>query len=291
MPDFDLASLKPIIVAHFPDLAHARFTLLPPGWHSTAVDVDDDWVFKFPRGEDAERALRKEASLLAAVRPHIAMPVPELSLIAGPPLFSRHRKLKGEHLIAADYAHLPERARSGLAAALARFYADLHGLDTTRMTAAGAAAIRPWLAPDDILRKAWPILPAKLRAPTERSVTAWRELAPDPYGTIYGFFDGHGWNMAFDHATRRLNGVYDFADSGLGPLHQDFIYSNFISRDLTSRIIAGYEHTTGRLLDHRRIVLLTTIHRLSELAEVADDPAHIPLMLKHLDAWMRGGVG
>src|SRR5919106_64050 len=62
-----------------------------------------------------------------------------------------------------------------------------------------------------------------------------------PYGTTYGFFDGHGWNMAFDHTTNRLNGVYDFADSGFGPLHQEFIYTNLIARDLTARIVAEYE--------------------------------------------------
>jgi len=288
MPEFDLTSLKPIIVAHFPGLAPSRFSLLPKGWHSTAVDVDDTWVFKFPRGADAEAALRTEASLLAALRPQVAMPVPELSLIEGPPLFSRHRKLKGEQLTAAHYADLPEPARRRLAAALARFYADLHALDVARMTAAGAASLRPWRDADDIGRKTWPFLPASLRAYAERMLVAWQRLGPDPYGIIYGFFDGHGWNMAFDHEAQRLNGVYDFADSGLGQLHQDFIYSNFIARDLTSRVIADYERITGKLLDRERIALLTAIHRLWELAEVADDPAHIHLMLRHVVEWAQG---
>ena len=44
-------------------------------------------------------------------------------------------------------------------------------------------------------------------------------MPPDPLGTVYGFFDGHGWNMAFDHARGRLNGIFDFGDSGFGPLH------------------------------------------------------------------------
>jgi aminoglycoside phosphotransferase (APT) family kinase protein len=285
MLEFDLTSLKSIIVAHFPGLAPARFSLLPQGWHSTAVDVDDTWVFKFPRGADAEAALRTEASLLAALRPHVAMPIPALSLIEGPPLFSRHRKLKGEQLTAARYAHLPEAARRRLAAALARFYADLHALDDARMKAAGVAPLRPWRDADDIGRTTWPLLPASLRSYAERTLIAWQRMEPDPYGIIYGFFDGHGWNMAFDNEAQRLNGVYDFADSGLGQLHQDFIYSNFIARDLTSRVIADYERITGKLLDRERIALLTGVHRLWELAEVADDPTHIALMLRHVVEW------
>ena len=106
-------------------------------------------------------------------------------------------------------------------------------------------------------------------------------LPPDPHGNIYGFFDGHGWNMAFNHAQGRLNGIYDFADSGFGPLHQEFIYSNFISPDLTARIISAYEMLTGRRLDRRRIAILTGFHRLSELAELADDPAHVGSMVQN----------
>lgn len=110
-------------------------------------------------------------------------------------------------------------------------------------------------------------------------------MPPDPYGNVYGFFDGHGWNMAFDHAQARLNGIYDFADSGFGPLHQEFIYSNFISHDLTARIVSAYEMLTGRRLDRRRIAILTGFHRLSELAELADDPANVEQMIQSAATW------
>ena len=71
-------------------------------------------------------------------------------------------------------------------------------------------------------------------------------LSADPHGTVFGFYDGHGWNMAFDHQRGVLNGIYDFADAGIGPLQQDFIYSSFIDEDLTLRIIAAYERITGK---------------------------------------------
>ena len=96
--------------------------------------------------------------------------------------------------------------------------------------------------------------------------------------------------MAFDSEAGRLNGVYDFADAGIGPLHQEFIYSAFIDADLTERIVAAYERFSGRRLERRRIALLTAAHRLSELAELADEPRHLPDMLAGaLDglAWRR----
>ena len=275
------------ITAAFPELSNATFRLLTTGWHSTAVDVDDRLIFKFPRHEVAEKALVKEANLLAVIRPAVTMPVPDLTLHPGPSLFSRHEKLKGEHLIAARYDRLPERARQRLAEQMALFYAELHRLDPGDMEAAGAGPIEAWLLAEEIVDKALPALPSALRVIAERIVSAWQDLPPDPHGTTFGFFDGHGWNMAFDSVRNQLNGMYDFADSGFGALHQEFIYSNFIAPDLTKRIVAGYEALTGRGLDRRRIALLTGVHWLSELAELADDPFHVSAIINNVVDWAK----
>jgi aminoglycoside phosphotransferase (APT) family kinase protein len=285
MSEPTLEALRSAIVSSFPSLARSSFRLLAKGWHSTAVEVDGRLVFKFPRDEIAERALLKEAALLTVVRPHVALPVPAMRIHNGPPIFSSHEKLEGEHLLAAAYHKLPEGARQRLGEDLARFYAELHELDTERMTAAGADAVTAWQSPDSVASKAIPSLPPALRDRAEQTVLEFARLPPDPHGTTYGFFDGHGWNMAFDHARGRLNGIYDFADSGIGPLHQEFIYSNFISSDLTERITAAYESRTGRALDRRRIDILTGFHRLSELAELADDQEHAPAMTRHVAEW------
>jgi len=281
----NLETLRGVITGSFPELSGVAFTLLTAGWDCVAVDVDDRLIFKFPRHEAAERALVTEASLLAVIRPAVTMPVPDLTLHPGPPPFSRHAKLKGEHLLTRHYERLPEDSRRRLAAEMALFFAELHALDAGAMEEAGAGPIRAWLPPDDILRRVWPVLPSDLRAYAERTVAAWQRLPPDPYGMTYGFFDGHGWNMAFDHARNRLNGVYDFGDSGFGPLHQEFVYPNFVAPDLTARIASEYEALTGRALDRRRIDLLSGVLRLSELAELADDPDHVPAMIGRVADW------
>src|SRR5688572_4870667 len=120
------AGIEPFRIAisrAFPGLSGSTFRLLPEGWHSTAVDVDDRLIVKFPRHEEAAKALVREAGLLALVRPAVSMPVSDLTLHPGPPLFSRHGKLKGEHLSTAQYDRLPEQARRQLAGRMALFYA------------------------------------------------------------------------------------------------------------------------------------------------------------------------
>lgn len=241
--------------------------------------------FKFPRHPHGEAALIREVAILDIVRRAVSMRVPSLELFRAPRVFSRHDKIPGDHLLTAHYDLLDEAARQQLGEALGRFYAELHAIDPADTMAAGALPSEAWLPADDILRQVRPVLPEPLWPFAVATARAWADLPPDPHGIIYGFFDGHGWNMAFDHAAGRLNGVYDFADSGIGPLHQDFLYSNLISPDLTERIIIAYERHTGRPIDRDRVDLLTATHRLWELAAEAHLPAHVDDLVRTVDAW------
>jgi Ser/Thr protein kinase RdoA (MazF antagonist) len=280
-----LETLRTAVLQAFPEHAASDFRLHVAGWDSFAVDVDDRTIFKFPRRAQADARLRNEAKLLSVVRPSITMPVPEIVLHEGPPLFTRHEKLKGEHLLAEHYGGLSEAAKQRLAGEMARFFAELHAFDAEVMRAAGAGPIGTWLPPDEILRQAWPLLPSGLRGYAERSVAAYAALPPDPLGITFGYFDGHGWNMAFDHKEQRLNGVFDFGDSGFGPLHMEFVQSSWISRDHVERVVTGYERLTGRTLDRERIELLSGVLRLSELGGFANDPEKIPGGVRAVAEW------
>lgn len=282
---FDLDALRDIIVSRFPEHEGGRFTLLSEGWDSVAVDVDDRLIFKFPRHQHGEAALRREVAILAVVAPAVSMPVPRLELFEQPRPFSRHAKLAGEHLVTAQYDALDEAARQALGEMLGQFYAELHAIEDEAAAAAGAQPVETWLDADSILRQIRPVLPAELWRFAVATMARWAVLPPDPLGQTYGFFDGHGWNMAFDHQAGRLNGVYDFADSGIGPLHQEFVYSSLVSSDLTERIITAYEGRTGRDIDRGRVELLTATHRLWELAMEAHLPAHVPDLVAGIEAW------
>ncbi|MCR6673529.1 phosphotransferase family protein [Devosia ginsengisoli] len=283
--EFALDGLRDIIVDRFPELADEHFTMLSEGWDSVAVDVGDRTIFKFPRHPQGEAALRREVAILGPVGATVSMRVPVLELFETPRTFSRHDKIPGEHLVTAQYDALDERSRQRLGETLGQFYAELHSIDLAITTAAGALPVETWPGADEILRRIQPVLPQALRPFAETTMARWAELTQEPLGMTYGFFDGHGWNMAFDHAAGRLNGIYDFADSGIGPRHQEFIYSNLISADLTARIITAYEGHSGHTIDRDRVELLTAVHRLWELAMEAHLPAHIDGLLAVLWAW------
>jgi len=49
-----------------------------------------------------------------------------------------------------------------------------------------------------------------------------------------------------------------------------------------------YVELTGRTLDRARIELLAGVHRLSELAELADDPEWVERQVKAVAEWSHG---
>jgi hypothetical protein len=283
---FELGMLKDVIIARFPALGKARFTMLSEGWDSVAVDVDDRLIFKFPRHAPGEEGLRREAAILGLVRNAVSMPVPNLVLFDTPTTFSRHDKIAGEHLLPAQYDALDEQAKLALGEKLGQFYSELHTIGSARAIAAGAQPVDAWLEADDILLRVRPVLPEALLAFAETELERWRDLEPDPYGDIYGFFDGHGWNMAFDHQAARLNGIYDFGDSGTGPLHREFVYSSIVSPDLVPRVIASYQRHSGRSIDRDRVDVLTSAHWLWELAVEAHLPERVAEMLPGVARWL-----
>ncbi|WP_167514696.1 phosphotransferase family protein [Mesorhizobium intechi] len=281
------AECRHAIIAAYPHLAGATFAVAGRGWHSLAVEVDGRHIFKFPQGEEAETALLREARLLGAVRPLVMTPVPDMRIHSGPPLFSMHGKLPGRTLEPADYAKLDDTARARLADDLALFFADLHAIDPCVMRAAGAEQVGWWDTQQDTLATVWPLLPPELRREAEAAIKAYHEVGPDPLGEVYGFFDAHGWNMAFDHDRLHLNGIFDFADSGFGPPHREFVQVSLIDPDLALRSMRAYEARSGNALDPRRVFLLAAAMRLSELAGAVETGEDVPMILDLAVGWLR----
>jgi hypothetical protein len=262
----DLARYRALIISRLPQLAGAQFVTVAAGWDSVALE-HDGLIFKFARNERARERLRREVALLTHLRPRITMPLPQPVLFDGEEPFTEHRRIPGEKLLADDYLMLGEGARNALATRMAQLYAELHQLPLARMQQVGAVAVDPWMSPQQILDQALPRLPRGYKGWARKVVAAYRRLSIAGDELVYGYFDGHGWNMAFDFTTGTLNGVYDFADSGFGSRHRDLSYSNWISADLTLRIIARYEELTHRRVDRDMVMLYTSALRLAELAE------------------------
>lgn len=268
----------------FPDIPRSRISVAGRGWHSLAIDVDGRFIAKFPQGSEAESALCREAGLLAAVRPHLTLPVPGMRLVEdGPLLFSLHEKLGGEILLGSHYELLSVTARDSLAATLARFFSELHAIDPGSMRAAGARPVEWWDVREATLQPVWRELPAETEGRARAALDAY--ISRGWPQEVYGFFDAHGWNMAFDHGRQTLNGIFDFADSGLGPAAREFVPVSLVSPDLARRTIKQYEALTGQRIETRDVYLMTAAARLSEFAGALETGEHVGPLRELVIEW------
>lgn len=261
----DIETYRGAIRAVRPDLADRPLVLHTRGWDSNAVEAGDT-IFKFPKQAEAIPRLRREAAFLALIRPRVQLAVPDMRLHESPMLFSEHRMIPGTIIETAGYDVLSERQKQAMAETLAAFYAALHTIPVADAIAAGAEPKHGWPAAAEVLPALRARLPAAVCAFAERAFAAYDALPAEE--EIFGYFDGHGWNMAFDHARGVLNGVYDFADAAIGPLSREFTYPALTSTDLAERIIPRYETLTGKTVDRRAVAIRLSVQNFSELAEL-----------------------
>jgi aminoglycoside phosphotransferase (APT) family kinase protein len=143
-----------------PELAPARVVSLGRGWDHDVFRVNDAWVFRFPRNDDADAALEKELALLPWLAPKLPLAIPALSWHGREQRtgwrFVGHRFIAGRTV--AD-AGLDPRARERLALPLGEFVSALHAIDV---------ASAPLALPADPYAR----LDATARAPTTRAMLA-----------------------------------------------------------------------------------------------------------------------
>jgi hypothetical protein len=269
------------IAALRPDLADAPMVLHSSGYDNEAVEAAGT-IFRFPRNAEAAQRARREVKFLALAEPRVPLPVPRMVWHETPVMCTEHRMIPGGTIVREQYERLSVPAREEMARKLAGFYAALHTIPLEDARAAGAVPLTAWPRWTSIRDTVRQRLPERAHDYGDRLFSAYENLPEER--EVFGHFDGHGWNMAFDHDAGVLNGIYDFADAGIGPLTDEFIYASLISADLSERIISAYEVLTGIGIDRRVVAIRMGVQNVCELAqETADVEGFATMTLRWID--------
>lgn len=254
------------IAAVRPDLSRTGRTIHATGWDCAAVEVGGT-LFKFARTDAARNRLRGEPVRLRVFARHAAITVPTMTLHETPTLFSEHALIPGTMVDPARYHRFGEIERDRLADDLARAYVAAHGAGPAAL-AAGIGPVKPWPSARTVFDALAPRLEPALLA--HASDMLGRIAAAPADIAVFGHFDTHGWNMAYDTAAGRLAGLFDFGDAGIGPRHRDLSYPSFVSPDLTARTVARYQALSGAIVDLDRVFDLHAVLRLIEIANAGE---------------------
>lgn len=242
--------------AAYPALQITSAEPITGGQYNVVLRVNGDLIVRFPRFPGGAAALRREAAILDAIRPHVGLPIPDfayrrLDPSHGDALFVGYRRLPGEPFRHDLAATLDEGTRARVATQLARFLRALHAIPRRGAIGAALPVACGSAAPD--WRGGWRDLYARIRAVVFPRVAADVRariaslfspfLADDANfafapALIHGDF-GTG-NILFDCGAGKIAGIIDFGSAGLGDPAYDLAVLLTYGESFAQHALAAY---------------------------------------------------
>lgn len=219
------------------------------GWEYDILDVNNKFIFRFPRYRGSWPRLLKEASLLASISDSLQIETPRYEFVwkgskAYPKRFGAYRKIPGTPC---TFDNFRKRWSARLGKDLGRFLTELHSLARNYSTKKipefsphkWAESSRRYLL--GVRKYAYPSLTDKQKIQCER---LWSMLLRDIENSGFNPSLIHGdltdGNIPIDGLTGRLTGVVDWGDALYADPAFDFVGAYEISKSLCSRALEAY---------------------------------------------------
>jgi aminoglycoside 2''-phosphotransferase len=240
LPEFEVRTVRPILM----------------GWASLVLEINDQWILRFPRWPEIIPQLDKEHALLPDLARALPVAVPryvywwrDYADCAQP--FVGYRKIEGQPL---DMADLQGDAGQSLARDLGQALGALHAfpLARARMLHVPGGDIAAWrkVYEDlyaDVQTRALPLCDPATRAwfrdRWERFLATEANWRFQP-ALIHG--DLAAEHILWDATTHRIAGIIDWEDACIGDPAMDFVGLLGCGAAFTECVLAGY---TGQVDD------------------------------------------
>jgi len=259
-----LDSYRQVIEKHFHHGEIHSSTPINVGWSSFVVDINGDYIFRFPRREEIRQAQAKEIRLLPELgkalgyRAALSLQVPvfEYILTADNLLECAvgYKKILGVPLTKGliDSPEIPGQ--------LGKFLTDLHRfpvefarqLGVPGVNGVGEATTADWIKKYEKLyawvkENAFPLLTDSVCA---RWVRIWEDFLCDSanfrYQPVLIHGDLAGEHILCDPELKTVTGIIDWEDACIGDLAMDFVDLFKVGgRDFIEKVLQYYENELG----------------------------------------------
>jgi aminoglycoside phosphotransferase (APT) family kinase protein len=244
-----------ILRERVPGLQVDRLVPVETGWDSAVVEINGEWIFRFPRRPEVVDWFRAEAALLPELAPRLPAPIPQFELVdLDKDGFVGYRKLAGEPL-----AHGTSSAALG--ARVGEFLAALHAFPVDR---ARRLTGRDWAAEkratvDRFRTAVLPLLDESNRRPAAALLDAALAHRFEP-SLVHG-------DLGPEHLLHRgdeLAGVIDWSDARVGDPAIDFAWLLYgTSPPFAEQLLRSYGRSDETLRERALV-----FHRLGPWHEV-----------------------
>ena len=201
----------------------------PDGLVNDVFIVSEELVFRFPKNEEGQERLRREAKILNVVRRYVDVSVPQFEKQADD--FVVYRFLSGQPLYNHELLRLESSSQDKLAEQLANFLLQLHSIPNAELEQAGI----PTSKYDD--RMAYYLnklegIRAEIYPHLWKDQRVWVEQLFQPildgslnmnaYQRVLSHDDLASYHILYQPQTLGISAVLDFGEAGLGDAADDF---------------------------------------------------------------------
>lgn len=268
MTDKELNFYKQTIHSEFPGIKVKSMGFLGEGWMSKAMLVNDEWVFRFAKNEEASKDLEKEVKILPYLSKIITLAIPEFEYVGEQEnglLFVGYKKIPGEILDQKTWDIAPNKDREKMAQQLAHFIKELSDLPLE--------IARNCKVPENDFQKdfkktfkkvqasIFPLLDESLRHYlTSNFETYLRNSSYFDYQPTLIHADLSPNHYLWDKHTGQLTGIIDFGDLSIGDPDFEYTYPLEDGGEFFARRVMAFreEKDIENLLKKVRIFVVFT---------------------------------
>ena len=220
----------------FPSLTIAGIAALGEGLGNVAFEVNETYVFRFPKKLVNIVDLWRELLILPVVRIHSTLPIPDPHFVPPDHGYMGYRKLPGRILMNAPN-HISETGSAGIGGQLGAFLSSIHGIPLA--TFDSSAVKRESLILEDYLASAQDdYAKARKGIPTEYVALIERFLAASPPATAWKGDPVFSHNdLGSEHILAQngvVSGIIDWGDTAFTDPAYDF---GLLYRDLGPAVL------------------------------------------------------
>jgi len=250
-----------------------EITYIEHGADNLVILVNREFVFRFPRDDNASARLYYETALLQKVAHRItAIPIPQIVHINHHPLFVVAQYIEGVHLSGEQVQALTTDEQDAIGTAIGRFMAELNSI----ISGAEVKRIRQE-AKVDTLDEPWdpyferlfggstPLPNEKLRPVVQEYYPLWKDYVRHEQATFAIHDDLHPVNLLFMGPS--LSGILDFGDSNMGSIEEELRWLYVMGDIVLRSAIAEYQRLSGNNVDYDHVKIWAIMHELSSYAD------------------------
>ena len=235
--------LRSSILKIFPDFKNLKFKFNHDGWTSVVVDINSEYICKFPRTKQKQSFLETEDIIIrkfAQAFPEIEFP--QRTFINSDIPFYMHKKLQGDFISVDKYNQMSHSKRKIFIDEVSSFFAKLHQLPITEF--------------QNIINRKNEQLPDintlidSLK--TDFSADEIQKILKiiDDFSNlnqwsspVVGYYDFHAHNILFNPHTGKLSGIFDFDEVAVGTAKFDLreIFLNY-NQEIGNKVLASYNN-------------------------------------------------